>query len=240
MEINIDLNAIGINAISGIVGTIIGSIVTYITCFSRAKKEQRAKIIGKNMEKRNEALEEIRKVINKLTIIERADIVHPNEYINRPMAYQAIFENYNSFEKFRNGYNEMRKKYDQFIDGKLFYYILAGTQYLMFFSQTIYVGLKKDKEAVYTVGLYVYKEVNEWEHKVNQIINNELNNPRYKYKKKIGWRYQKKLNKLTKKVKDTILYKEFIIKMELNDDKLSNKFQKKDIKELYKLEMIKE
>lgn len=237
MQINIDFNII-LNIISAIIGATLGGLVTYITCFSRAKKEQRAKIIGKNMEKRCYALEEVRKVIAKLSIFERVDIVHPETILDKPFAYQSVFENYDTFEEFSKAYSSMREEYDQYIDGKLFYYIIAGSQYLMLFREVIYIGLKKDKEAVFTLGIWVYEEVDNWLHITNKLINSELNKPKYKYKKKVGIVYQLKLKKITTKLKKTKLYQDFVIPLELEDKDIGKKFKNKEIIDFYSLKKV--
>lgn len=230
MEENIELMKVVIPGLSTIIGAIVGGIlgglITYFSCFSKARKEQRAKIIGKNMERRSDALEEIKNVIQKLSVFERSDITHPREYINRPMQYNAIFENYDTLEKFMNEYSDMRSKYDKYIDGRLFYYICAGTQYLMLFLQTVSIGLGKDKEAPYTVGIFVYNEVDNWKREVYNLIINEQNNPKYKYKRKSGKKYEKKLAKIVGKLEETVLYTQFIKKLKLDNEKLSEKFSK--------------
>lgn len=224
MQINLDINII-INIIISIVSASLGGMITYFTCFSKAKKEQRAAIIGKNMNKRAEALEEIRKVISELSSFERVDIVHPETIFDKPFIYHSVFENYRTLNKFNQSFRNMRQKYDQYIDGKLFYYILAGSKYLMLFNQVIYIGFEKDKESVFTLGIWVYEEVNKWAHTTNKLINDELNRPKYKYKKKIGPLYELKLKRITKKIKKTKLYQEFIIPMKLDDNNIGKKFK---------------
>ena len=54
--------------------SVVGGIITYVTAFSKMKKEQRAKIIGKTMEQRRDALVEIKRKLLEL------EGVNPNEF----------------------------------------------------------------------------------------------------------------------------------------------------------------
>lgn len=75
---------LGITILKLLGATGVGGIITYVTEFSKMKKEQRAKIIGKTMEQRRDALVEIKNIISDLSIIERVDITHPESAFNKP------------------------------------------------------------------------------------------------------------------------------------------------------------
>ena len=91
------------------------------------------------------------------------------------------------------------------------------------------MGFENAKGAGYTVGVAIYEEVDQWFKKTMWLIDKELNKPSYKYKKKYGMIYKIKLNKTYKKIKNTRLYKLFVIQMEL-DEKDIGKVLKESIK----------
>lgn len=215
--------------LSGIGGAIVGGIITYITFFSKAKKEEKAKILGKVMEKRREALENIKNVIEELNVFERADIVHP-DIINKPITYHAIFENYDSYENYSTKYDKMRKENDKYIDGILYYYICAGTIYLFMIRKVIYMGLGKNKNVVFTVGLIIEKEVDKWKRKTEYYINKAISKPKYKIKKRYGIIYDIKMKLIKRKIKKTTLYTQIIKPIKLEDENINNIFKKRDEK----------
>ena len=217
--------------LSGIGGAIVGGIITYITCFSTAKKEEKAKILGNVMEKRREALENIKKVIEELNVFERADIVHPDK-INKPTTYHAIFENFDSYEEYNIKYDKMRKENDKYIDGKLYYYICAGTIYLFMVRKVIYIGLGKDKDAVFTLGLIIEKEVDKWKRKTEYYINKAISKPKYKIKKRYGIIYDIKMKLIKRQIKKTTLYTQIVKPLKLEDENINNIFKNRKEKNL--------
>lgn len=155
MQINIDLNSI----ISGGVGAFLGGVITYATFFSKAKKEQRAKIIGKTMQQRRDVLIEIKNIISELSACERVDITHPESEFDKPFLYHHVFKNSKTLNKFFKKILQLRRKYDSQIDGNLFLAIVEIEQYLI---KVINIGFEKTEGACYTVGVAIYEEVNKW------------------------------------------------------------------------------
>lgn len=64
-----------------------------------------------------------------------------------------------------------------------YYYICAGTIYLFMIRKVIYMGLGKNKNVVFTVGLIIEKEVDKWKRKTEYYINKAISKPKYNIKK---------------------------------------------------------
>lgn len=224
MDININWNIVK-NIIKLTGSAFAGGLITYITAFSKMKKEQRAKILGNTMEERRAALVEIKNTISELSIVERADIVHPESEFDHPVVYHHVFENYETLDEFFNKVNTLRRQYDYKVDGKVFLSLVALDKYLFEYGKVVSIGFNHNEAAVYTVGIAVYTEVNKWYKKFIWKIDKELNKPKYKYEKKYGFIYDFKLNHAIKKIRKTTLYKMFIIPMELSDEKIGEIFK---------------
>ena len=205
--------------------SVVGGIITYVTAFSKMKKEQRAKIIGKTMEQRRDALVEIKDIISELSIFERVDITHPESEFNKPFLYHHVFSDFQTFNEFHEKISQMRKKYDQQIDGKLFIAIVKFEHYLMYLLEVINIGFNHEKSAVYTVGVAIFEEVNKWFKETTWLIDKELNKPRYKYKKKYGLIHNIRLKIMNRQLKRTSLYKIFVSPMKLDDNNIGKIFK---------------
>lgn len=143
---------------SGIVGTIVGAILTHFLYWSKLKKEQKSKILGVITQERVEAVKKIKFLITKLNALEYTNICHP-EFEYGVTTYPYIFNNWETMQKFIDEYREIRKETEELLDIKCFLYLLIGDKYLMGLQkQAIYI---KD-DTLYQLGIILQEEIDKW------------------------------------------------------------------------------
>ena len=209
-----------IEIIIGIVGTIIGIILTHFLYYSKLKKEQKSKILSKITKDRIDAVNKIKELISQLNQVEKVSYLHPDVESNIDK-YIFIFNDWNICNNFIKKYRKLRNKYEELLNIRCLMYMIIGDRYLWDLQKLVfYFG----DERLYILGTVLSKEIDIWRRKFIHNLNKFLNNPPLKYQSKIGLKYIIMLKYTLYKYHRTILYKELIKGTSLEREDMKNAY----------------